>query len=235
MFYGLFDLAELDALATNSRWFSHNGFNLISFHDADHGPDDGSDLDAWARGILDAHGLDLHGGSIRVLAFPRVLGYVFNPITEWFCYDSNGALAAMIHEVRNTFGDKHCYVGIGDAVPDHAVGKRLHVSPFMPMDQRYEFTVTPPNDRVSVAIRLLDTDGELFRASLAGSRVPFSDRNILKLFFTHPLVTLRVIAAIHVQAVRLWRKRVPFHRRPAPPTAATTTASRAASTTARIS
>ncbi len=217
VFYGLFDLDELPDLARRSRWFSLNRFNVFSLRSSDHGPDDGSSLRVWADARLAEADIDLQGGRIELLAFPRVLGYVFNPIAVWYCYGPDDELRAVLHEVRNTFGDKHTYVvPVEGADLRHEFAKELHVSPFMDMDSIYQFAVTLPGDRVSIGIKQRDTTGPLFRASLRASRLAFTDRNLLVLFFTHPLVTLKATTAIHWEALRLWRKRVPFHRRPDP-------------------
>lgn len=222
--YGLFDIDELETLAARHRWFGHNRFGVFAFYDRDHVPDDGRPLRAWAETLMDDAGADIRGGSVRILALPRVLGYVFNPISEWYCYDRRGRLAGVIHEVRNTFGDRHWYVRAVDAELSHGVDKQLHVSPFMPMDQRYEFALTPPGERVALQVALLDQQGEMFRASLTGSRLEFSDRNLYAAFFRYPALTLRVTFGIHQQALRLWLKRTPFHRRPDPPAESVTAA-----------
>lgn len=217
VFYGLFDIDELPQLGRSLRLFSFEGRNLVSLRSRDHGPDDGSDLRTWATRRLDDAGVDIEGGPIRLLAFPRVLGYVFNPISVWYCHGPGGELRAIMHEVRNTFGDKHTYVVPVDGDDTrHGFDKRLHVSPFMDMDSRYEFAMNVPGERLALGIRQHDDDGELFRAGLRGERRPFSDKELAKLLVTHPFVTLKAVAAIHLQAVRLWRKRVPFHRRPEP-------------------
>ena len=217
VYYGLFDLDELAALDERLTLFSFDRRNVFSLRTSDHGAGDGTDLRTWVEAQLDRAGIDLEGGRIQLLAFPRVLGYVFNPISIWYCFHRNGALRAVLHEVRNTFGDKHTYlVPIDGPDPGHEFDKELHVSPFMDMHSRYRFNLTVPGDRMTVSIHQEDASGPLFRAGLAGSRLAFTDRNLLRLFMTHPLVTLKAITAIHWQALRLWVKRVPFHRRPQP-------------------
>lgn len=217
VFYGLFDIDRLDELNRSNRWFSVGRFNLFSFDPGVHGPADGSPLRPWVEETVRSAGVELDGGTIHLLAFPRVLGYVFNPISVWYCHDAEGRLVAVIHEVRNTFGDRHSYVvSVEEAGLRHGFDKQLHVSPFNGMDQGYEFTVTDPGDRISISIDQHDGEGRLLRAGMALTRVPFSDRNIWRLFLSHPLLTLKVITAIHWQALKLKLKGATFHPRPAP-------------------
>jgi DUF1365 family protein len=110
VFYGLFDIDRLDELDRDLRWFSVGRFNLFSFDQGVHGPADGGPLRPWVEAVLADADIDLDGGKIFLLAFPRILGYVFNPLSIWYCQDNSGRLVAVIHEVRNTFGDRHCYV-----------------------------------------------------------------------------------------------------------------------------
>lgn len=222
VYYLLADLDELEMLDTDLRWFSWNRFNLLSLHASDHGAADGSSLRTWADVQLLRAGIDPHEvASIQLLAFPRVLGYVFNPLSIWYCRNAADDLIAVIHEVRNTFGDKHAYVvprmgGEAGGSRAHEFPKAMHVSPLMPMDQTYRFGMNDPAERLNVAIRQFDADGEIFRASLTANRVAITDRSLLRLFVTHPLVTLKSIIAIHYEAFRVWRKGVRFHRRPEP-------------------
>lgn len=219
VFYLYLDLDEIDSIATRLRWFSHNRFNLFAFHDADHGPDDGTPVREWIDRVLADAGITLGRGRVRLLSYPRVLGHVFNPISVWYCFDESERLGALVYEVRNTFGDKHSYVVPVDASDRirHTVQKRLHVSPFMDMDQTYDFTIAPPGDRLTLGIVQTDSEGPIFRAGLATRRGELGDRALLRAFFTIPLVTLKTIAAIHLQAVPLWLKRVGVRRRPRPP------------------
>ena len=218
VFYGLFDIDELDRLDRGLRLFSVDRFNLFSLHTGKHGPGDGGSVRRWIDDLLAENGIDLDGGLVRLLAFPRVLGYVFDPISIWYCYGLDDELRAVIHEVRNTFGDKHWYVVPIDTAADlrHSFDKHLHVSPFNPMNQRYEFTVNDPAERIAVGIAQSNADGIMFRAGLRLTRLPLSDGNLLRLFFTHPLVTFKAIGAIHLEALRLWIKGARFRKRPEP-------------------
>lgn len=217
VFYGMFDIDELSALDAELRWFGHNRRRLFGFYDRDHGPRDGSNLRNWINRVLADAGVD---GSERIelLCYPRVLGYVFNPLSIWYCYDGNDRLVAVVHEVKNTFGEQHAYVvPLTEDNLSHEFEKELHVSPFLDMHSTYRFSLNLPGDHISVGIRQHDPQGELFRAGMRGTRVEMTDANLLKLFTTHPLVTLKTIAAIHFEAIRLWRKGARYHRRPPAP------------------
>lgn len=218
IFFGMFDIDELDRLDQNLRLFSHGRFNLFGFDPTDHVPDDGGPIRPWIEGVLADAGVDLGGGRIQLLALPRILGYVFNPISVWYGYDRSDRLRAVVHEVRNTFGDRHLYVVPirSEADLNHDFDKQMHVSPFNPMDQSYAFTMNSPGERIAVGIAESDSEGVLLRAGLSLSRLEMSDRNLARLFISHPLVTLKVVGAIHWQALRLWLKGAKFHHRPTP-------------------
>jgi DUF1365 family protein len=220
VYYGLFDLDELPDLDRSLRWFSVGRFNLFGFDPRDHGPADGGPLRPWAEALLAEAGIDLEGGRIEVLAYPRVLGHVFDPISLWYCHGPEGDLRGVLHEVRNTFGHRHTYVvPIRDASDlRHSTSKMLHVSPFNDMDQTYDFTVTPPGRRLALSIvQSRAEDGVFFRAGLRLARLPMNDRTLVRLFLTHPLLTLKVIGSIHWQAFRIWVKGGRYHRVPQPP------------------
>jgi DUF1365 family protein len=217
VFYGLFDIDNLKALDERFRWFSLDRFNLIGFHMGDYGPGDGSDLRPWVEQALSDAGVDIDGGSIMLLTFPRILGYVFNPLSIWYCYGPDQDLRAVIHEVRNTFGDRHSYVvPVGRGGLDHDFAKQLHVSPFNGMDQSYRFSLTEPGERLAVSIEQSEGHEKVLRAGMALSRLSLTDQNLLRLFVSHPLVTAKVISAIHWEALRLWLKGATFHKRPEP-------------------
>lgn len=228
VFSMLIDLDDLPRMQRGLRLFAHNRANLFSFHDRDHGPRDGGPLRPWIEEKLGDAGIDIAGGPIRIHCFPRVLGYVFNPLSVWFCYHRTGGLRAVLYEVRNTFGEAHSYLFPVDTdrAPDSPVrqscDKRFYVSPFIGMEARYHFRLREPSDRLDLVIRQDVAEGENFIASHTGRRRPMTDAGLMRAFLTHPLVTLKVIAGIHWEALRLWRKRAPYHRRPAPPREAVT-------------
>jgi DUF1365 family protein len=224
--YGVFmlllDLDEAPALGKALRWFSVGRFNLTSFHARDHGDGSAEPLRAQVERRLDAAGLGIDGGPIRLLCLPRVLGYVFNPISVYFCHRPGGALHAILYEVSSTFGERHSYLIAAEAGDDgeirQSVDKRLHVSPFMEMDLRYAFRVTPPGERVRIAIEVSDASGAILNASFVGARRELTDANLLRAWATHPLLTLKVIAAIHWEAVKILLKGVRMRAgTPAPP------------------
>jgi len=221
MYWMLFDVDEIDALAKTLRWFSRNRFNLVSFFDRDHGPGDGQPVRAYVENALGRAGISADGGAIQLLCMPRIFGYTFNPLSVFFCYGEDGVLCAILYEVHNTFGQRHAYlipaVGEDGAPLRQRAHKRLYVSPFMGMDMRYEFSVLPPDDRVAITIKGSDGDGPLIAATLAGQARGLTDRALLRVLITHPLLTLKVISAIHWNALLLWLKGVRLRQRPAAP------------------
>ncbi|MCK6450671.1 MAG: DUF1365 domain-containing protein [Alphaproteobacteria bacterium] len=211
--YGVFslllDLDELPALDRGLRLFGYNRFAALSFHDRDHGPRDGSPLRPWVESLLARAGIDGAGGPILVHGFPRVLGYVFNPLTTYFCSDKAGGLRAILYEVRNTFGEMHTYlvpVEGGERRLSHACEKRFYVSPFIPMCARYRFHVHPPDARLALLIRQDTPEGALLVASHSARRAALSDGALLRALFKFPLLTLKVIGGIHWEAFLLWLK-----------------------------
>jgi len=206
----LLDLDQLDA--TPWRVLGINRAAPLSFWEADHGDGVAGDLRHWVGRQLDAAGIDLPGARVQVLCYPRIFGYVFNPLTVYFCKSAAGKLEAIIYEVCNTFGERRAYVlpARGDGAVEQSCDKELYVSPFVPMACRYHFHIEPPAEKVLVRIDETDAEGLLLRASFAGAGRTISDRALLRLLLVYPLMTLKVIVAIHWEALRLWAKGVPF-------------------------
>jgi DUF1365 family protein len=227
VFWMLLDLDELDILPSNIRIFSHNRLNAMSFYDVDHGDGSGMPLRSQIDRHLNEAGIDLDGGAIKLLCMPRILGYGFNPLSVYFCYRRDGALAAIVYEVHNTFRQRHCYLvpvqpSASTMVEQHC-RKAFYVSPFMDMDLTYRFRVIAPDEQVSVAIRVSDQDGPQLFAALAGKRRTLSEGALLLVFITHPLMTLKVIGAIHWHAARMLLRGFRLRPRPEPPAEPVTT------------
>ncbi|NWG70868.1 MAG: DUF1365 domain-containing protein [Parvularculaceae bacterium] len=202
----LVDLDRLDAVDRACRWFSRNRFNLFSFFDRDHG-DGSADLVSYTRKMLRTHGFS-GSGRILLLCYPRILGYVFNPLSVYYCHDTDDRLEAVLYEVRNTFGGKHGYLIAADGsdVIRQKAAKRFHVSPFIDMAATYHFRLSRPGERLALAIREDDAEGPLLDATFAGRAEAVSDRALLSAFFRYPLMTVKVIAAIHFEAAKLFAK-----------------------------
>lgn len=218
IFWMLFDLDELERLDRDHRLFAHNRAGLLSFHDHDHGERDGLPLRPWAERMMRQAGVAPDGGRIEVLCMPRVLNHVFNPISVWFCRDRAERLKVVIYEVNNTFGERHSYA-IAVADPDAEVieqgcDKAFYVSPLMQMDLAYAFRVRPPGRKASVAIAASDREGPVLTASFSGQRREISDRALFAVWLAHPLLSLKVLAGIHWEALRILLKGVRFHPNP---------------------
>jgi DUF1365 family protein len=210
----LIDLDRLEVADRQTPLFGVNRRALYSFYEADHGERDGASLRLYAERCAAEHGIDLTGGRVLLLCYPRLFGYTFNPLSVYFCYTPDGEPGLLIYEVRNTFGDIHAYVlpvKRGDISPAgirQTQDKRFYVSPFIEMAMRYHFRVTLPQDRVKLRILETDSEGPLLSASFNGHRRILTTQELLRSFFSLPMVTLKIMAAIHWEALRLWLKGV---------------------------
>lgn len=219
-FWLLIDLDELPRLSRTLRLFSYNRFNLFSLYDTDHGDGSSTPLRVQAEQQLRAAGLDLHGGRIRLLCMPRTFGHCFNPLSIYFCHDADGSLAALIYQVHNTFGERHSYVIPVTPNPGtihQRCRKAFHVSPFMDMGLTYEFRITAPGERLAVGIRVKADDRPMFVAGLVGARRALTDKALAVIGLTKPAITLKVVSAIHWEALRLWLKGLRYRPKPAAP------------------
>lgn len=218
----LIDPERAGEAAARSALLSHNRFNLFSFHDADHGPRDGSPLRPWLQGELRRLGLDIVPARIELLCFPRVLGYGFNPLSVWFCYSGADDLVAVLCEVRNTFGEKHGYLlhHGGRPMPwpvRERRHKRFHVSPFIGMDAEYHFRFSRRDDELALVIREFEDDDLMLVAVQRGRLAPLGTRQLLRAAVAAPLLGFKVMAMIHWQALRIWLKGAPFFSKPPAP------------------
>jgi len=208
----------LDEPGVLPKSLARNRSGWVALNDADHG--DGRPWRAWVRHVLAAHGVRDAQGELWLHTFPRVLGYVFNPVSFWFAHREDGALRAVIAEVNNTFGERHCYVLAHDDGRPIAWGEELcankafHVSPFCRIEGRYRFRFLlarrEDGERFVARIDHDDTEGELIRTSIEGRLAPLTAKSLARAVWGRPLFTFGVIVRIHWQALRLWAKRVPF-------------------------
>lgn len=222
MFY--LDLDELaDIQRTVGPW-SVNGFNLVSFHDTDHLDHQPGSTKRKVLEFLRKREVDLSEGKVYLLTSCRILGYVFNPISLYYCHDRSGDLRAVVAEVSNTFGEQYLYLlraplptdgAAPTAVRCNGVRKAIHVSPFMSMDATYDFHLPPVADRLAVGIVEHEAGIHVLDAKLWGRRVPLTTASLIRILLTYPLTTLTTVAAIHFEALRLYLKRVPLYRQPA--------------------
>ncbi len=222
--YGVYYLAlPLDQLgALNDGWrFGVNRRALVSFHERDHGARDGSPLEPWIRAILSEHAPQVTIASITLITMPRILGYVFNPVSFWLCFDASQQLRAVLAEVHNTFGEAHSYLCVHDdgrvlAAEDWLFARKVfHVSPFLPRDGSYQFRFAYRPDALGVTINYHDAEGALqLITMLNGQFTPLTRASLRRAFWRHRLVTLKTILLIHYQAIKLIAKGVRYIVKP---------------------
>ena len=219
IFQILIDVDDLETSFRGLKWLKHNHLAPFAFYDRDHGDRSGAPLRSWVETRLKEAGVDIKGGAIRLLTFPRVLGFVFNPISVFFAYASTGELAGVIYEVNNTFGETHSYVApaSNEAIEHHSAAKLFHVSPFFDVSGRYAFTLRAPQDGLTLVIDKFKDKVRDHVATLKAKRLPLTDAALIKAFFTIPLLTFKVVAAIHFEAIKLLFKGARYHGKPAPP------------------
>ena len=205
----LIDLDELNTLNDLIPYFSYNRFNLISFYDKDHGYRDGSSLKQWVIKNLKDAGIKDQEINIKLLCYPRIFGYVFNPLSVFFVYDKSKSLIAILYEVKNTFGEQHTYVfqiNSDQNIIENSCIKKFFVSPFMDLKSEYFFKILIPGNKLSIVIDQRDSEGKLLFASQDGKRCELTSKNLLFSYLKHPLMTFKIISAIHFEALRLWLK-----------------------------
>jgi len=206
----LIDLDEINKINNNLNFFSYNKFNLISFFDKDHGNRDGSNVKEWVKENLIKKNIKFQNIRVEILCYPRILGYVFNPLSILYVYNEKDALISIFYEVKNTFGEQHTYIfeTQDQKIIKNKCDKKFYVSPFIDMECEYNFSVTKPGDSISVIINQNDKEGKLLFASQDGKSQDLTSKNLLLNYLRHPLMTFKVIVAIHYEAFKLWFKKV---------------------------
>ena len=201
------DLDELELLDKKFKIFSFNKFNIFSFHNKDHGERNGKSLKEWVLYNLKKFKIEKNINRIKLLCYPRIFGYVFNPLSIFYCYENN-ILKAVFYEVKNTFNEQHTYIFKikDDKNIQQSCKKKFYVSPFMDMKTFYNFELKPPADKLSVLIKQTDKNGLILTALQTGERKNFSSKQLIINFFKYPLMTLKIISAIHFEALLLWKK-----------------------------
>ena len=209
----LIDLSEIESMEKNLKIFSFNKFNIISFYNKDHGARDGSSIKDWVINNLKKNNIDTNDIKIKLLCYPRIFGYVFNPLSVFYIYDKNLNLISILYEVKNTFGEQHTYIfktGIRHNLLKHMCKKKFHVSPFIEMNCIYFFRLLKPGNKISVIIDQNDEDGKILYASQDGIKSDLTNVNLIKSYLKHPLMTFKIILAIHFEAFRIWTKGIKF-------------------------
>ena len=210
----LIDLSELEKLDKTISLFSYNKFNLVSFFDKDHGERDGSSLINWVKKNLNQNNIYCENITIKLLCYPRIFGYVFNPLSIIFCYEKD-KLKVVFYEVKNTFNAQHTYIF---KTKDHEAitqkcKKKFYVSPFMDMETYYNFTLLNPNNKLSILIKQTDKNGPILTATQTGDKKELNLKQLVINFFKYPLMTVKIIRSIHYEALLLWKKGAIYRKR----------------------
>ena len=208
------DLDEIEQLDKSISIFSHNKFNIFSFYNKDHGDRDGKCLKKWVISNLQKYKIEGNISKIKILCYPRIFGYVFNPLSIFYCYE-NDKLKSIFYEVKNTFNEQHTYIfkiKDGEEIKQKCK-KKFYVSPFMDMETFYNFKLIDPNQRLSVMIKQTDAEGTVLTATQTGYKKEFNFKQLLINFFRYPLMTLKIISSIHFEALLLWKKGAIYRKR----------------------
>tara|TARA_B100001123_G_scaffold412321_1_gene509471 strand:- start:2252 stop:3049 length:798 start_codon:yes stop_codon:yes gene_type:complete len=212
----LLDLDELEALNKYFPLFSCNKWSLLSFYERDHGSTAKEPLRLWVERTLTAAEIEYEELKIKLLCYPRVFGYGFNPLSVYFCYDKDEKLICILYEVCNTFRERHTYIipvrNRADGIIRQNCRKKLYVSPFIAMEAEYNFHITPPANTIKIVIKETDEDGLFLIASFNGYHVNITGLSLLKCLFQYPLMSFKIIGGIHWEAFKLWSKGVPFFK-----------------------
>ena len=210
----LIDLNEINLLDKSIGIFSYNKFNIFSFYDKDHGDRDGGNLKDWVISNLKKFQINENITNIKILCYPRILGYVFNPLSIFYCYEKD-KLVAIFYEVKNTFNEQHTYIFKikNNEEIIQKCRKKFYVSPFMDMETFYNFKLLNPKDKLSVFIKQTDADGTILTATQTGDKKEFSFKQLAINFLKYPLMTIKIIGSIHYEALLLWKKGAIYRKR----------------------
>ena len=209
----LIDLSELETLDKQVNFFSYNKFNLTSFYDKDHGNRDGSSLISWVHKNLKKNNIITDNIKIKILCYPRIFGFVFNPLSVFYVYNSNENLISILYEVKNTFGEQHTYIFRVEKdtnLIQNNCSKKFYVSPFIEMNCNYFFRLLKPGNKISVIIDQYENEDKILYASQDGVRTDFNTKYLVKSYLKHPIMTFKIIIAIHYEAFKLWIKGIKF-------------------------
>ena len=208
------DLDEIEKLDKDNIIFSFNKFNIFSFYNKDHGDRDGKSLKVWVTDSLRKFNINEKINKIKLLCYPRIFGYVFNPLSIFYCYQ-DGELKVVFYEVKNTFNEQHTYIfKVKDSnIVAQTCKKKFYVSPFMNMDTYYSFRLLNPNEKLSVSIKQTDEKDTILTAVQTGERKDFNLKQLVVNFFRYPLMTIKIISAIHFEALLLWKKGAIYRKR----------------------
>ena len=211
----LIDLNEIEDIEKKIKFFSYNKFNILSFYNLDHGNRDGSSLIKWVKNTLKKSKLNFKIGKIKLLCYPRFFGYVFNPLSIFYCYDENLQLKAVLYEVKNTFNEQHTYIFKIKDNQDIAQRCKIkfYVSPFMDMETYYNFRLLNPDEKLTVFIKQTDANGTILTATQTGVKKELNFKQLVINFFRYPLMTVKIISSIHFEALLLWRKGAIYRKR----------------------
>jgi DUF1365 family protein len=210
----LIDLDEIIQLDSKISIFSHNRFNIFSFYDEDHGERDGSNLKKWVLVNIKKFNIQGKINKIKILCYPRIFGYVFNPLSIFYCYEDD-KLKAIFYEVKNTFNEQHTYIFKikNNEEIIQKCKKKFYVSPFMDMETYYNFKLLDPKEKLSIFIKQTDGQETVLTATQTGDKKEFSFRQLLINFFKYPLMTIKIISSIHYEAFFLWKKGAVYRKR----------------------
>ena len=210
----LIDLDEIEILDKDISIFSLNKFNIFSFYSKDHGERDGSSIKEWILKNVKKFNISNNITQIKLLCYPRIFGYVFNPLSIFYCYENNN-LRAIFYEVKNTFNEQHTYIFKikNNENIEQKCKKKFYVSPFMDMETYYNFKLLNPKEKLSVFIKQSDKKEIILTATQTGDRKEFSFRQLMTNFFKYPFMTIKIIGSIHYEALLLWKKGAIYRKR----------------------